>query len=341
MIKKILGVGLLLCINSAQLQAGEYAADFIHLGTGADAAAMGGAWSTSKAGATSFYWNPALVLDDQPYKLYLESVDLFDGLSTYQSAALQLRIREYWALSLGGQFQSVADIPRYDALLEEGRDLTDPAQRSNGSVSGNAFDGTGLATTIGLSREFWFDILLGGGLVRNALPARLALGASYRQINQNLDDVKASGGGVDIGIKLMLSEPITAAGQGHKEIILAVSRQNIFSSSLSWDTDSNHSDPLNANTKFGISWSDRFRRVDLGYRIALERDAAYEGAWHFGTEIDYSRLLFLRAGIINNGNDVNSNSAGAGIKLQYFIINYAYVSHDLGPTHRISIEFRM
>ncbi len=330
---------LVLFLLGARAGASEYAADFIHLGTGAAAAAMGGAWGTSKAGATSFYWNPALVLDDQPYKLYVESVTLFDGLSSYQSAACQLRLREHWALSAGAQYQLVSDIPRYDEL-GPGRDLSDPEQRSDGGVSGAPFESSSLATTVSLSREFWFDVFLGSQLMRNRLPSRLALGASLRMVNQTLDGFTGSGTGLDLGFKLIIGGALTAGELPPQEILLAVSRQNLLSRDISWDTPSGHGDPVPANTKVGLSWYDEFDLYPVSYRIALEKDSAYEGPWHLGLESAILERFTLRTGLAGASLTDAVASFGAGLRLRHLLVDYAYVTHDLGASHRVGLELR-
>lgn len=330
-----LAAGLLLATCAS---AGEYAADYLYLGTGADAAGMAGAWSTSKSGATSFYWNPALVLDEQHLKLYAEGVSLFDGLSTYQSAALQYRLRKRWALSAGLQLNLIDDIPRYGEL-DEGRDLSDPNQRSSG-LSGSSFSDQSSALTIGLSREFWFDIMLGQGLLRNSLPARFALGASWRLLREELDDASASGGGLDLGFKLMISEAPTRTRDSHKELVFAFARQNLASVDMAWDTPSSHEDPLPANTRVGLAYADRWDGPTLDWRLALEHDSVYEGVWRTGVELTWLERFQLRAGLAGAAFTDADPSFGAGLRLKLMLFNYAYSVHDLGNSHRVSVEFR-
>jgi hypothetical protein len=328
---------LLLC--PAGLKASEYAADFIHLGTGADAAGMAGAWSTSKSYATSFFWNPALVVDDQPLKVYAEGVSLFDGLSSYQSAALQWQVRERWALSAGAQVNLVTDIPRY-AALADGRDPSNPDDRSNGTSSGSAFDSRSTALTVGLSREFWFDILLGQGLLRNRLPARLAVGSSLRLVRENLDEVGASGTGVDLGIKLMVAEPARVGERSRREFVLAVARHNLVAQDLDWDTPSGQQDALPGGLRAGLSYQDELRRLALGWRVALEYDDLYDGTWHLGTEWDLRRVLILRGGVAAPDFGEAQLSLGAGFHLRHAQVNYAFTQHELGGSHRVSLELR-
>lgn len=337
MIGLALAAGLL---TPALMRAGEYAADFVQLGTGADAAGMAGAWSTSKSGATSFFWNPALVLDDQPLKAYVESVNLFGGLSSYQSAALQWRVRERWALSAGAQLNTVTDIPRYQALAP-GRDLSNPDDRSDGQASGPSFESKSTALTVGLSREFWFDMLMGQGLVRNRLPARLALGGSLRLVRENLDEIGASGNGLDLGFKLLIGESMQAGVRGRRELVVAVARQNLISQDLAWDTPSSHADPLPAATRAGVSWQDEFRRLRLGWRGALEYDDLYRGTWRLGAELDLRQQLFLRGGVAMPDYGEAQLAMGTGIRLRHALVNYAFTTHELGGSHRVSLEFRL
>lgn len=333
---RLLLTGLLglLALRPASAVEAMYTADFLTLGTGAAAAAQGGAWGTSKASATSFYWNPALVLDDRPFKFYAESLPLFDGLSTLQTAAAQLRLRSHWALSLGAQIQLDDGIPRYGSLATD-RDIRNPADRSSGIATG-VFESSSSAITAGLSREFWFDVMLGSGLVRNVLPARLAVGTSWRVINQELDDVAASASGLDLGVKLIIQEPVEKGAPGRKELVLALALQNLYSQDLEWDT--GHSEDLELNVKSGIAWRDRLDGLPVGYRLALERDSAWDGTWHLGGELGLVDALFLRAGLQGAKLSGMDGSMGAGIQWKWVQVDYAFLSHDLGGSHRVSLE---
>ncbi len=329
----LLGLCALFC-GSMPAAASEYAADFLSLGTGAAAAGQGGAYSTSKAGATSFYWNPALILDEGRVKLYAETVSLFDGLSQYQTAALQLRLRKHWALSLGAQMQLDDDIPRY-AELPGGRDFRDRDDRSSGTPQGS-FEASSRAISVGLSREFWFDVIMGTGLVPNVLPARLAFGGSLRMIDQTLDDVNASGSGGDLGAKLILNGPVELGGPSPKELVLALSLQNLFSQDLEWDTGTK--DPLDLNVKTGVSWKDGIGKWPLAYRLALDHDTAWDGVWHLGGELFLGDWVVLRAGGEGSKLDDVEGSSGAGLRWRSLRVDYAFRPHDLGAIHRVSFE---
>ena len=330
----LLGLATLLGCGTARAADPWYTADFLTLGTGAAAAAQGGAWGTSKASATSFYWNPALVLDERPIKLYAENVSLFDGLSTLQTAAAQLRLREHWALSLGMQLQMDDGIPRYGDLLP-GRDLRNPDDRSTGDPLGT-FKSSSSALTAGISREFWFDVLMGSGLVRNVLPSRLAVGASWRVINQDLDDVAASASGMDLGVKMIIQGPASGGRPSPKELILALSLQNIYSQDLEWDT--GRAEALALNVKSGIAWRDRLASLPVGYRLALEKDSAWEGQWHLGSELDLFQSLFLRGGLQGEKLSSLDGTMGAGVRWKGVNVDYAFLAHDLGASHRVSLE---
>jgi hypothetical protein len=329
------GLGCLLLLRTAAAVEAMYTADFLTLGTGAAAAAQGGAWGTSKASATSFYWNPALVLDDRAIKLYAESVPLFDGLSTLQTAAAQVRLRTHWALSLGLQMQLDDGIPRYGSLATD-RDIRNPADRSTGQPNGS-FESISSGYTAGVSREFWFDVLMGSGLVRNVLPARLAVGASWRVINQELDDVAASASGLDLGVKLIIQEPVEKGTRPGKELILALALQNLYSQDLEWDT--GRSESLELNVKSGVAWHDQFHDLPLDYRLALERDSGWDGTWHLGGELGLFETLYLRAGTQGEKLSSMDGTVGAGVQWRWVQVDYAFLAHDLGGSHRVSLEF--
>ncbi len=166
---------------------GRTGADFLRIGWGARAAAMGGAFTAVSQGAEATYWNPAgLAFMDSPGQF------TFGHLSWYQDVnvehgAVAFRAGERMA------FGAAVTYLGYGAIDAYGRD---------GAPTGakvDAFDwAAGISSAIAVTDE-------------------LAFGATARFVNQRLDDISASAAGFDIGATLdmgRVSLAVVAANLG-------------------------------------------------------------------------------------------------------------------------------
>jgi hypothetical protein len=111
----------LFCLGSlqAQISAPKYSNEFLQIGVGARAAALGGAQSAVVSDVTSAYWNPAGLLQgpDLPEFALMHS-EYFAGIAKYDYAGLALPVKA------GGRFAAsfirlgIDDIPNTLFLVE-------------------------------------------------------------------------------------------------------------------------------------------------------------------------------------------------------------------------------
>lgn len=170
----LLQIGLLLVLPQGGVAAdgGRTAADFLKVGFGARAAALGGAMVASTDGAEAAYWNPAGL-----GSMSSGGQVTFSHFSWYQDinvehGAIGFRLNDDVALATSMMFLSYGQIDGYGI----------DGQPTNQLVS--AYDWAG---TVSAS---WQPT------------SSLAVGVGTRFINQKLDDISASAFAFDIGLQL-------------------------------------------------------------------------------------------------------------------------------------------
>ncbi len=161
-------VALLGKVSVAAPNGGRTAAEFLHIGLGARAAGMGGAYSAVDQGAGAAYWNPA----------GLKSVEageaVFGHFAWYQDITMEQGI---FAWSLGERSTVAASMSYMNYGSIEGRDLAG-------------------AVTSDLKAYDWYGALSWG----YAVSRELSFGMTGKFIAQQLDDIAASTFAADFGV---------------------------------------------------------------------------------------------------------------------------------------------
>ena len=98
--------------------------------------------------------------------------------------------------------------------------------------------------------------------------------------------------------------------------------------------------PLPTTVRLGAAWARPIAAWNGSGTLSAEyrKAKADDGRFHLGGELDYRKLLKLRAGALF-GYDDQDFSFGLGVAKDWFALDYALVplSSDLGTTHFISI----
>jgi hypothetical protein len=121
-----------------------------------------------------------------------------------------------------------------------------------------------------------------------------------------------------------------------RNLSLGINLQDISGTTVVWNTANQTKDQLPLNLSIGISYAERLPWLNSQITLSLGRDNSYESSNHLGGEINFRDILFLRSGIQNS-----DFTAGAGFKIYRLQLDYAFVSYELGNSHRISgaVEF--
>jgi tetratricopeptide (TPR) repeat protein len=146
---------------------------------------------------------------------------------------------------------------------------------------------------------------------------RLSLGASLKYLSHDLYQNSADGLGLDLGMLYKANQDFSV-GVAIKEI----------GASLKWDTASGRKDDVPLNATLGFMYTP-LEKVRMALDINKIEDL--DTKVNFGVEGDISSAVALRAGV--HDGDL---TAGIGVKIKDWAMDYAFAEQELGDIHRIS-----
>jgi len=151
----------------------------------------------------------------------------------------------------------------------------------------------------------------------------LAIGGTIKYLSARVGEDTGSGFSFDLGARTTLPD-MRLGPIGFTDVAFGVTLLNLFGA-ISYDT---------ARESFGMD-------VRVGGAATIARvvlaavDLHLAGAFHAGLAYRPVPALALRLGVVSESEW--SLTAGAGINIEGFVIDYAFVSHSLGGTHRVAL----
>ncbi len=311
--------------------AGKYAADFLRIGVGARSAALGNAFTALSNDASAFYWNPAGLPSAGRLAFQIDHVPMFNGLAQYNAANATFSLRQNNAVSLAWIRLGVDDIPRY-APLEGTRmeRLTTGQYRSTGQSLGSFSDAED-ALFLSFGKKISFDLGLGLPSAMIVLPIEMSFGLTGKFIHHKLDDNAGSGQGLDAGFLLRAVSRARDREEAKSWLGLGLVARDLSRTSIAWNTASKHEDQVETAVILGFAGSTFFDSFDSRLTVTLDQELMPFTDTHVGIEFTVLHTVALRAGIWGD-----RFSAGAGLSFKGFRLDYAFVTHELGHTHRVS-----
>jgi hypothetical protein len=196
---------------------------------------------------------------------------------------------------------------------------------NSGSIQG--YDGSGNPTELlGYSSSayvFGFGLSSGDLPFLRVLPADMAFGGLLKVITSKIGAVSGSGFALDLGFRTVFS--VSSLGPiSVSNVALGVTAVNVFGRMSYDDID----DDLAMDLRVGVS-------ARLLERITVAADLYLGGGARLGVSFSPVTSLALRLGLLSSG--ALSVTAGLGVNVQGFLIDYAYVSHAVGASHRVSL----
>ncbi|MBL7033189.1 MAG: hypothetical protein ISR91_03505 [Candidatus Delongbacteria bacterium] len=314
---------------SSPLAAGEYAGAYLDYGADARGLALGGACGALCDNATSFYWNPARLAYvtglevDFMYASHFGSLREPLGYYYYVGAALPLGQA---TLALNFVRFAVNDIPRYPAYPDDQYSVAERAAaiHTRGGTPDGWFRDREQALYLSFAKmnRFMLDL----GWLYFSIPLEIPFGGNVKILSQQLDNATARGIGIDAGVSLQadLEEVLVRNDLGR--LTFSVVLSDLTRTGLDWDS---KVDAIPPGLRLGAAWEIPLGRFDL--RLAREVAYKYKNRYRHGLEIEYNRMLALRAGY-----DHDQPAFGAGFRYNEWGFDYALLATDLGPMHRIS-----
>jgi len=171
--------------------------------------------------------------------------------------------------------------------------------------------------------------LFGAGVDPSDLPflpdfaIDMSLGARIKFMTAQVGEAAGTGFSFDLGFRTTFPD-VRFGSFAISDLAVGVTAVNLFGS-LSYDT---VSDRYLMDIKVG--GSARFAEL---FRVAIDLHLA--GALHFGVVYEPIPNFALRVGLISRSGV--SVTAGLGVNVEGFLLDYAFVTHTIGGTHRVSL----
>ena len=322
-------IGLSIQPAEAQRKAGRTGAAFLEIGVGAREIGLGSAVSSLTTDANQIFWNPAgtaLGIGEQfsaafSYTSWIADLD-------YGAVAFGYKLANAGTITIGAQFFGINDIP---ANRQNGYTDPDLVVLIEDNETSSTFNYSDVAISISYA-QYVID--------------KLALGATFKVINESIDGISASAVAFDFG-------SVYSIGVSGWQLAARISN---LGSDLEFFTQDN---PLPLSFSIGTSIfpvNTDNTRLMLSFDTIKPLDA--EQQLRGGAELSFYDLLFLRGGYKFNYSGVDDGgtsdrdaidttiegiSLGGGIQYEvsgYAVaIDYAFTEMDLlDSVHRISLR---
>jgi len=340
----------LLTMSSKAQEFRKYANNYLYNGVDARGMSMGNAIAVSSADVFSGYWNPAGLTEIDMTRTQLGGMHVFDGLYNFDVVGMAFPNAKGQVLSIAAVRYGVDDIPNTIFLVD-----------ASGNINPNNI-------TSFSSADY-------GGFVsyaKNTSNDKISIGGSAKIIHRSVGEfAKAWGAGIDLSMRYRSND---------EKFKFAATARDIVGTYTSWNFTFDDPEIIAVFEKTGneipksgsIEATTPSLVLGTGYKIGngkvtfwpeLNLDITFDGQRntlvsadpvsvdpHFGIELGYDNVLFLRGGM-NNVQQItglesesleweSQPSAGGGIKLPGLELDYAVTQYDLRQdiTHLITLK---
>ncbi|RQV96568.1 hypothetical protein EH220_05490 [bacterium] len=328
--------------------AAKYAGEFLEIGVGARALSMGGAMTAHVDDGSAFYWNPAGASYISGVRVSGMYADLWDGLANYSTAGVSLPVTGS-VFSINWLRLGVPDIemhPDYEEYLQR-----DPLLRyvvqdgdttyynsvqeyllaTHGAPDGFFSDGES-AVFLTFSKPNSFTLDLGWSYFQ--VPMEMPIGASVKIINQKIGSTTGTGIGADFGMQFRFPLDLIVHEKWKAKFAYGFTWQDATRTAIDWGE--SNKDAIPPNLRSGISLRQKLPGKQNEILFSYDTEKRWDRTRHLGVEYSMANVLSLRGGYW--GEDW---TAGAGISIWQATVDYAYLSKEIGVTHRVSFSIRI
>lgn len=325
-----------LCGSAAQ--AAKYAGEFLEIGVGARAVGMGGAVTALTDDPMSFYWNPAGMGYIAGVNVSGMYADLWDGLANYSVAGITLPAT---GAVLGLNYVRLG-VPE----IQEHPNYADPRNRilngdtlsiqeyllATGAAPRGVFGDNESALFVTFAKLNRLNLDFGWSYFQ--LPVELPLGASIKFLNHRLGEASASGIGADFGGQLRVRTQDLFNENWKATLAWGFNWQDATRTAIDWGE--NNKDAIPPNFRTGFAFIQKLPGRDSQLAVSYDAEKRWTHTNHWGLEYRFESVLALRGGLWGD-----EWTAGAGLSLWRTNVDYAYLSRELGNTHRVSLSLKL
>jgi len=310
-------------VNPTICFAGKYAGDFLSIGAGARALALGGAAIALTDDATGTYWNPASLITVNKRSLALMHAERFSGLETYNFFSFVSEIKPLGHLGVSWIRLGIDDIPIYEALSGTPEDRfgnidLQPKGRGEYEEPLGYLQDVENALFLSYSRLASEKPILIG-----KIPVIVSWGANLKYIFTHLGSANSRAVGFDLAALL-------SANFKSGRLFIGTVAQNAFAAEVKWN--SKHQDIIPVNLRFGFAYTPA-KGIFSHFTVVYALDTQYGLTNHVGLEYHLMNFLSLRAGMHQH-----EYTMGAGLKIKTYALDYAFTNEDLANSHQVSLN---
>ncbi|MFZ5432958.1 MAG: hypothetical protein ACOZB3_04205 [Calditrichota bacterium] len=334
---RFLIIALTLLIASAAYAA-RYAGEFLEIGVGARAVGMGGAMTAYADDGMGFYWNPAAIGYVGGLQAQGMYADLWNGLANYSVAGLTLPAS---GAVLGVNYVRLA-VPD----IQEHPDYSDPRNRiingdtlsiqeyllATGAAPRGIFADNESAIFISFAKLNRVTVDFGWAYFQ--LPVDIPVGASVKFINHSLGGATGTGVGADFGMQMRVKMQDLIHERWKASVAWGFNWQDATRTAIDWGE--NNKDAIPPNFRRGIALIQKLPGRKSQIAVSYDAEKRWDFTHHVGIEYQMEGVLALRGGFWGE-----EWTAGAGLSLWRATVDYAYLSRELGNTHRVSVSIRL
>jgi len=325
----------LFLVLSSPLHAGRYAGDFMEIGSGVRALGFGGAFTAVANDGSAIYWNAAGISQIKRIEIGLMRSYLYGGLAHYDHITYCQPLPNDVTIGLNWTRLSIPNIPIFPEEYLIGTTIdqrvTFPNLQLPGQPDGE-FTSTDDLFQFAFSKNIRYDMNL--GWLFFDLPADFYFGGNIKYISRKIQEYTGTGTGFDVSLmtRQYLNYWFDVDWLGTFSI--GVNFQDIGGTSISWDTISRQSDEVVMNTKLGLAYLQPLEKWKSTIQIATDTDYhVYGQKQRWGLEYVYDDFLSGRVGYYDD-----NLTTGLSILLFNVNLDYAFVTNNLGNTHRIGLR---
>ena len=302
-------------VANAQLVIGRYSGEFLSLGAGARALAMGGASVAAPTPATASYYNPAALAGIGKHYVEFMHASQFDNLYTYDFLSYAKPLSGGLSGAITAMYTRVGGIP-----VTKLSDPTQPLSDNNRVVVDHNTSDNELALVAGVGRG------VGSGW---------RAGANAKLLFKTVAGQSAEGLGLDLGFGRTVASGL--------DVGLAV--HDLTTSILAWST--GLTEAILPSADLGAAYTLDLKSVNAKVTAVGDLDSHFESRGDAeqvhagpvsvqpqgGLEYLISNTVALRGGY-----DGNTVTYGAGIRFSWLNVNAAFSNHtELGFSNRVSV----
>jgi hypothetical protein len=335
--KLLLLLTLSLALGPAAFAA-RYAGEFLEIGVGARSVGMGGAMTAHADDPFAFYWNPAGTGYINGIRAAAMYADLWNGLANYSVAGLTLPVSgavfavNYVRLGV----PNIGNQPDY--ALEANRVINGDTLSiqeyllATGAAPRGVFGDNESAIFLTFAKLNRFTLDMGWSYFQ--IPLEVPVGVNVKIINQRLGGAKGSGIGADFGgqIRMRMNDVFWEAWKA--QLAWGFNFQDATRTAVDWGE--NNKDAIPPNFRNGVALIQKMPGRDSKLTLAFDSEKRWDHTAHYGLEYVFENVIALRGGMWGN-----EWTAGAGLSVWRATVDYAYLSRELGNTHRVSVAFKL